>query len=107
MIPLDENSFAKSLEEYSAFLSRIQIEPPYRWIAGMEGVKGRGIYLPAPPGRTALRMIHGSCVADHIKVKGLHSPGDAAQQSLRPFFDAIYDNCGLERPAWLNRLDGE
>jgi len=102
-IPLDEKSFAKSLGAYSRFLSRLEVEPPYRWIAGMEGVKGRGLFVPAPPGRVSFSSPRGSCLVDHIEVEGLHSPSDSARKSLRPFFDAIFDNCGLERPAWLDQ----
>jgi hypothetical protein len=101
-IPVDENAFGESLEEYTAFLSCLKIEPPYRWIAGIEGVRGRGLFIPAPAGRTAAPFLRGKCLVDHIEVEGLHSPGEPARKSLRPFFDAIHDNCGLERPAWLN-----
>ncbi len=101
-ILLDERAFAKSLNEYAGFLSRLDVQPPYRWIAGMEGLKGRSLYIPAPPGRTALPFPPGSCVADDIVVEGLHSPDVAARHSLKPFFEEIYDKCGLERPSWLN-----
>jgi hypothetical protein len=101
-IPLDENSFAKPLADYSAFLGCLGIEPPYRWIAGIEGIRGRGLYVPAAPGRMNPPMPRGSCVVDHVSERGLHSPGDPARKSLTLFFDAIYDRCGLERPAWLD-----
>jgi hypothetical protein len=101
-IPLDENSFARPLENYSAFLERLGLEPPYRWIAGIDGIKGRGLYIPAPQGRMNLPFPRGSCVVECVSESGLHTPGESARRSLRPFFDAIYDKCGVERPAWLN-----
>jgi hypothetical protein len=101
-IPLDEASFARPLENYSAFLERLGLEPPYRWIAGIDGIKGRGLHIPAPQGRISPPFPRGSCVVDCVSESGLHTLGDAGKQSLKPFFDAIYDKCGLERPAWLN-----
>lgn len=101
-IPLNENAFAKALEGYARFLSRLGVQPPYRWVAGMEGVRGRALYLPAPSGRMGLPFPRGSCVVEDIVAEGQHVPDVAARHSLRPFFEEIYDKCGLERPAWLN-----
>jgi hypothetical protein len=102
-IPLDEKSLSKSLKEYASFLSRLGIEPPYRWIVGIEGVKGKGIYVPAPPGRmSSYPGPRGHCVVDPLVQEGTYAPGDDARTSLRLFFEHAFDSCGLERPAWLN-----
>lgn len=103
VIPLDENAYAKALEEYAEFLLRLGVQPPFRWIAGLEGVKGRGLYIPAPPGSMSLPFPRGSCVVDNITAEGQHEPGTPARHSLRPLFEEIYEKCGLERPAWMNR----
>jgi len=100
-IPLDENSFARSLENCSAFLECLGVEPPYHWIAGVEGIRGRGLYIPVPQGQMNLPIPHGSCIVDCVSQSGFYAPCESAKRSLRPFFDAIYDKCGLQRPAWL------
>lgn len=101
-IPLDEASFATPLANYSEFLGRLGVKPPYRWIAGIDGIKGRGLYIPAPKGWVAPPSPQGSCIVDCVSESGLHEPGESARKSLRPFFEAIYDRCGCERPSWLN-----
>ena len=71
-IPLDEDIFARALEDYTMFLSRLGLEPPYRWVAGMEGIKGRKLFVPVPGGRAALNPPLGSCLVDCVEVEGLH-----------------------------------
>jgi hypothetical protein len=102
-IPINEKSLSKSLEEYASFLSRLGIEPPYRWIVGIEGVKGKGIYVPPPSGHmSSFQGPRGHCVVDPLVQEGTYSPGDDARTTLRLFFERGFDSCGLERPAWLN-----
>jgi hypothetical protein len=101
-IPLDENAFGNALDKYSAVLQRLGVQPPYRWVAGIEGIKGRGLYIPAPPGHIGLPVPHGTCVVDCVSETGTLSPGDQGKMSLKPFFEAVYDRCGRDRPAWMN-----
>ncbi len=102
-IPLDEIAFTKKLEEFSTFLERLGIARPHRWIAGIDGLKGLGLWLPPPPkGHSAFPSPRGNCVVNCVSESGLYMPRASSRESLRPFFEAIYDKCGLERPAFLN-----
>jgi hypothetical protein len=61
------------------FLTCLGIEPPYNWIAGLEGIKGWRLNLPAPPGRVST------------------SPGDTCLS----FFDQLFRKCSATIPAHI------
>lgn len=88
-IPLNERFWARVLTRYTEFLQQLGLEPPFRWIAGVTGVKGRGLYSSNKP--------TGSCAIDIIEVDGFHTPDTQAGVSLEPFFAKIFDVCGVER----------
>ena len=100
-IPLAEDEFRKSLGDYVALLTRLGVPPPYQWIAGIEGIKGRGIHIPPAPGGAAFPLPRGSCVADTVTAEGTMAINDDEKEVLRPFFIKVYDKCGLSRPTWL------
>jgi hypothetical protein len=101
VIPPYEEELRSALGEYADFLERLGIKPPYRWIAGMENLKGRGVINPS--GRMALyRGPMGSCLEDIITSEGLYTPGEPVGQALRPLFVKLFDSCGVERPAQLD-----
>jgi hypothetical protein len=91
-IPLEEPSFAKTLEGCALFLERLGCAGPYKWIAGIEGIKGRQL---AVGGR--LRSL-GVCFSNIIEEEGIYKKGEIAAEVLRPFFEKVYDKCGARRP---------
>jgi hypothetical protein len=100
-VPSEELSFRKALVEYGQFLQRLDITPPFRWIAGMENLKGRVLYLPTRPGYyRAMPGPDGKCIEDIISESGTYSPGDSPGKTLRPFFQKLYDSCGVAREDW-------
>ncbi len=102
-IPFVENDFSEALESYSKLLTRLGVTPPFTWIAGMEGIKGRGICVPDRPGYSSfLPGPRGKCLVDSVIVEGRHSPDEAPTSSLKPFFTKVFDSCGIERPGWLD-----
>jgi hypothetical protein len=99
-IPTIENYFRTALEQYTARLLTLGLNPPFRWIAGMENLKGRGI---APTGRMAeYRAPIGKCLVDVIVDEGTHSTGAPSAKSLRPFFVKLFDSCGVQPPTSLD-----
>lgn len=100
---LDEAHYAAALNSYSEFLSDPGVPPPYEWIAGMEGLTGRRMFIPTAPGHMSLSGPQGHGVENSVVEKGRHRPGDDPTSSLAPFFEEIYRNCCLERPAWLRK----
>ncbi|MDO8451838.1 MAG: hypothetical protein Q7S76_03130, partial [bacterium] len=97
-----ENYFTTAITRYARFLRELGIEGPYRWIAGMEGVKGRRLYIPPPPNHISFGA-EPICVADIIQEEGTYDGGDNPISALRPFFEKIYAKCGHPRPAHLHQ----
>jgi hypothetical protein len=65
-VPSDEKQFQVALAAYANFLVKLGMTPPFRWIAGMENLKGRLLYIPVPPGRMRFPGPHSQCGEDVI-----------------------------------------
>jgi hypothetical protein len=92
-LELDEAKFTGTLDSCAAFLGRLGSAKPYRWVVGMEGVKGRQLVIPPHAHRA-----FDSCLTDRIEQEGIYREGDSTQDLLRPFFEKVYDQCGAQRP---------
>lgn len=102
-IPDAELMYARALRNLGEFEARLGVEPPYRWIAGMSGLRGRGLEVPIQPGRASPPGPKGRCLRDVVSITGTYSPNAASPLlQLKPFWEAIYDSCGLSRQAWLD-----
>lgn len=97
-----ENDFVKKLQEYAAYLSNLGIEPPYRWICGLSGVKNFHARVPVPQGSYRLGR-DPQCLADEIVKEGRYHGEEAPVTALLPFFELIFEKCGLPRPVHLPR----
>ncbi|MBP6946437.1 MAG: hypothetical protein KBB46_04105 [Candidatus Pacebacteria bacterium] len=98
-----EKNYTNALEEYTAFLSKLGIEGPYRWIAGMDGTKGRTLSYPPPPNRGFVGD-GPVCAASQIIVEGVYDPQlQTPFQSLLPFYKKIFEKCGEVRPEYLKQ----
>ena len=97
-IPFLENEFRDSLDRFSAFLKYLGLKRPFRWIAGIEGVKGCGLHYEPPPGfQRSFLGPAGTCVADIVSAEGILSEAESAGHALKPFFVKIFSKFGLER----------
>ena len=47
-VPNVDAQYRQALVAYGNFLERLGIRPPFKWIAGMEDLKGRLLYIPSP-----------------------------------------------------------
>ena len=88
---LIEKAYGERLQGYARFLQNIDISPPYHWIAGLIGVKNRRLEVrnhsfPGP-----------LCLAEMISVEGLYSPEQMPETALHPFFERIFEECGIPR----------
>jgi hypothetical protein len=102
-ILLNEKNFRNSLKTYSETLNKLGINPPYKWIAGIEGVYNRGILMMSRSGYySSDSRVRGSFMLQSIVEEGIYIPPQNPADALKPFFDRVYECCGLERPAWLN-----
>jgi hypothetical protein len=94
-----ERDLYEALQRYADLLVQMGISPPFCWEAGMENLKGRKIPLSEQPPYN----LSGPCMKDIVVKRGSFTPGESAAQSLRPFFEELYDACGATLPPEFDR----
>jgi len=93
ILSLEEKGLSETLNIFARFLDEtLKVPPPYRWVVGVEGVKGRSL-----PGNNY--GVRGPCFADLIERRGTFKPGDNAAAALEPFFATVFEQCGATRPS--------
>jgi hypothetical protein len=92
-VELEERIFSATLQQCANLLSRLGIDGPYRWIAGMEGILNRRLVVADRP---YPRL--GTCVVDRIEKDGTYEIGQDPALVLTPFFEEIFDSSGAVRP---------
>jgi hypothetical protein len=101
-IPFLETYYEKRLRDYARFLFSLGVEPPYTWICGITGAKGRRLQYPA---QANTMRIPGwpspQCLIDTITEEGAYDGKQTPSNALFPFFRAIFAKCGLARPDYL------
>jgi hypothetical protein len=90
-VHLDEKGFAGSLNQCAAFLETLGISGPYQWVVGIEGFKDRYLYIPNR------ERVGVPCLTDLIEAEGKYQKGDDTGELLRPFFETVFDQCGIRR----------
>jgi hypothetical protein len=95
-----EGLFGSRLEAYTRFLAGLGLTPPYCWIAGLAGVKGRRLQIPPPQGRMQVAL-GPECLSEHIISTGTYDGKQSPPSALLPFFKEIYNKCGAPRPDYL------
>ena len=99
-----ERGWLERFGGYAAFLRGLNVEPPYRWIAGMTGVNHWCLRYPLPPGHMHFPESSGpECLAEKIEVDGTYTGKETPLATLLPFFELIYKRCGMRRPDYLPR----
>jgi hypothetical protein len=97
-----EREWPKRLKDYATFLRRLELQAPYRWIAGVTGVNRRRLQFPAAPGKM---RVPGwpvpECLSEQITVQGDYDGEQSTISALLPFFEEIYNKCGIRRPEYL------
>jgi hypothetical protein len=99
-----ESRWVQRLPDYAAFLQYLGLHPPYRWIAGIVGVNRWHLQFPAPQGQ--MRMPHWqgpACFSEEIVIEGDYDAHQSALGILLPFFERIYERCGIRRPDYLKK----
>ncbi|HET6605248.1 MAG TPA: hypothetical protein VFG62_01185 [Rhodopila sp.] len=99
-----ERMLSEQLAYYGRFLGKLRVQPPYRWIAALAGAKDRELQYPTAPGMTRIPG-WGSykCVSDRIMTEGTYDTVQSPINALVPFFEEIYNKCGMNRPGHLPR----
>jgi hypothetical protein len=101
-IPFIEGTFNARFSGYADFINSLGIPPPYHWIAGITGVKGRQLAVPSQAGFMDIGPDSPLCLSDIVEVQGLHQAGQAPADALSPFYTAIFEKCGIERASHLD-----
>jgi hypothetical protein len=83
---LDQEGFARTLDDCATFLKLLGCNEPHQWIVGFEGMKERQLVVRS-------RSL-GECVSNVVEHEGTLADGDKAADKLRPFFELVYDRCG-------------
>ena len=101
-------SFRGALIKYGAFLEDIGVQPPFKWIAGMENLKGKVLYMPTQAGHMRVWPgPDGKCLVDVVSEFGLYTPGDKPGPTLKPFFTKLYNACATSRQDWQDAYASE
>lgn len=97
-----EKLLIEQLPRYGQFLKALELKPPYKWIAGVSGVKGRELQYPVAPNMVRIPG-WGShkCASDNISSEGLYDMIQSPLSTLLPFFKEVYNRCGIARPDHL------
>jgi hypothetical protein len=93
-------ALVKSLRNYSLFLQNLGEEPPFDWVAGLEGVKGWRLQLPTPHGR-ASAFAGNICLSDAVIANGTYDVNQTSGVALRPFFNQLFRKCATECPEFV------
>ncbi len=90
--------------DYTRFLGNLGIKPPFRWIAGLEGIARMTLSIPVQ-NQTGYHAFGGPiCMSNTIADGGLYDGIEDAANALGPFFDKIFKKCGSQRPPHLRDL---
>ena len=93
----------RRFRDYATLLENLGIQPPYRWIAGLEGLTRMTLDVPARPGFSS--PFRGpACVSPEVAEAGLYEGTEDASTALSPLFDKLFMKCGIERPEHLRDL---
>jgi len=94
-----EHTFLYTLTNYLKFASdTLHLQLPLRFIAGATDVEG--YRMTSPPGMHFIGdQFSGNVVDEHIIYEGVIKSYDVkVTEVLRPFFDYVWEECGLDRP---------
>lgn len=102
VLPFLEPYFAARFEDYATYLSSLGMEPPYDWICGLSGIKDFRLKVPVREGHV-WPWDDPQCLVPEIIKEGNYDGKQTATSALLPFFELIFDKCGLPRPDHLPR----
>ncbi len=104
-VPYFEDRFKYVIHSFAALLIRLEFSRPFRWIAGVEGIKDAGLFFPAPTGHYfAIPIPQGRSLEDRIYDAGTLTELDTPASALRPFFQKMFDTFAVPRPEYLDNL---
>jgi len=104
---LDFLSVARTLlprfKGFGEFLKCLGLEPPFRWVAGLEGTKGWVLRTP-PAANHASTSLGDTCLSNIVSCEGTYDAQQFAGTASLPFFRQLYRRCGVNIPAHIEEL---
>ncbi len=97
ILPFDaiKTETSDSLTSFRDYFLRLGISGPYKWHAGIEGVRGRRFHTSSS---SLIQSFGGhTCLSNEFSVQGTFTDKQDPQVALRPFFDMIYQKCGYPK----------
>jgi hypothetical protein len=94
-----QNAMCGVLPHYTRFLHDLGIEPPFRWIAGLDGIKGRQLDVQ-PPGEGISRLGE-AFLKNRIVGHGSYDGAQEPHAALGPFFREVFKRSSMEYPRYL------
>jgi len=95
-----ENCFVTGMTNYMRFAQEtLSLDPPIKFVAGASDVIGFRMTAPAGMHFGGFERFAGDVVEQHIVYEGeIDSYDIPILEILRPFFDHVWEECGLDRP---------
>lgn len=94
-----EKYFTDALAHFrEVMLSSLRLQPPFNWIAGLTGIKGRALlFPPGPQGSRRYPEMGPRYSVESIVETGTLTENDSIEDVLKPLFERIYGAIGLRR----------
>jgi len=96
-------TFVQRLRGYGEFLQCLGIQPPFNWIAGLDGVKGWRLKVPPPPNHVSTSPGE-TCLSSVVVATGSYDLKQHAAIVLRPFFNQLFRKCGMMMPQHIEEV---
>ena len=82
-------------------MKEAEIPPPYKWIAGVEGVHGILLNSGNPNFSGGVFIDNTRFMTDVAMAPGEYSPGQEPAETLDEFIQVLFDESGKQRPEHL------
>lgn len=94
-VHLVDLNFAEALRDQATLLRRLKVNGPYRWEAGLHGIKGRRLIANSRVNTFPSQPF----LSDEVIVTGdFGGELEMAEQALCPFFARVWDEAGRQHP---------
>jgi hypothetical protein len=84
---------------YRQFMRNLGIEPPLRWTAGLDGIKGRRLNVQHP--EQGISRLGDVFLKDQIVCRGSYDGLQKPHLVLAPFFREVFKRSSMEYPSYL------
>jgi len=94
-----QTAMCSRLPHYRQFLHNLGIGPPFRWVAGLDGIKGRRLDVQHPgEGISRLGEVF---LNDRVVCTGSYDGTQEPQIALGPFFQEVFRKSSMAYPSYL------